>query len=323
MSSDPAGAGFDSDLPDIDDRLVEPETRYEMLDGELVYVSPADDPHARRQAQLCALIEAHIGLAFRVASDLLTRTSKVDDFAPDVSVYLKARHPETGKRQLAQLVFEVVSTQTLANAARKAGKLAARGVRRVFAIDIERSRALEWSATLGTWSVLDSSGHIVDPALEVPLSIEMIVREARTDDAVARALIARRNPEFEAASATTRAEGRADGLAKGRAEGLAKGRAEGRAKGRAEGRAKGRAEGLAKGRAEGRAKGRAEGLAEGRAAGWAEAILGVLVARGMSPDREARERIVAERDPARLQRWLERVGTCRSVAELFVEPEAH
>jgi hypothetical protein len=48
------------------------------------------------------------------------------------------------------LVFEVVSTESIGHAARKAAKLSARGVRRVFAIDVERSRALEWSAELGS-----------------------------------------------------------------------------------------------------------------------------------------------------------------------------
>src|SRR5262245_66459264 len=74
-------------LPAIDDRLVEPETPYEMIDGKLVRVSPADPPHAERHLRLCALIEAHTGSAFVAACDLLTRTSQVDDFAPDVSVY--------------------------------------------------------------------------------------------------------------------------------------------------------------------------------------------------------------------------------------------
>ena len=61
MPSDAAGAGAGSDLPDIDDRLVEPGTRYEMLDGELVYVPPSDPPHGERQFQLCALVAAHTG----------------------------------------------------------------------------------------------------------------------------------------------------------------------------------------------------------------------------------------------------------------------
>jgi Uma2 family endonuclease len=219
MSSDSAHAG--SELPDIDDRLVVPETRYEMLDGELVYVSPADPPHAERHVQLAALIEAHTGPAFEAAADLLTRTSKKDDFAPDISVYPDAPDPRSGGRQLEHLAFEIVSTQSLGHAARKAAKLSARGVRRVFAIDVERSRALEWSAELGTWSLLDAAGRIDDPALEVPLPVEAMIHAAKVDDAVARALLAKGNPVLVQKLAEGRAEGRAEGMAKGRADGMA------------------------------------------------------------------------------------------------------
>jgi hypothetical protein len=204
-------------LPDIDDRLVEPGTPYEMCDGELVYVAPCDEPHGERQIQLGALLAAHIGPEYKVASEMLTRTSKVDDIAPDVSVYPAARNPKTGRRQLEELAFEVVSTQTLAHAGRKAAKLAGRGVRRVFAIDVERSRALEWSATLSSWRVLDAAEHIIAPALAVPLPIDMLIRSAKTDDAVARALVAKHNPVIEAIRVEERAEGRVEG----RAEGLA------------------------------------------------------------------------------------------------------
>ena len=224
MSSDAMGA--DSGLPDIDDRLVEPETGYEMYDGELVHVPPADPPHAERQVQLCALIEAHTGVEFEVGCELLTRTSRVDDIAPDVSIYPAARDPRTGRRQLEQLAFEVVSTQSIGNAGRKAAKLAGRGVRRVFAIDIERSRALEWSAALGTWSMLDAAGHITDPALEVPLPIEVLIHSAKADDAVQRALIAKRNPVLEALRAQDRAEGRQEGRQEGLVEGISAGMAE-------------------------------------------------------------------------------------------------
>jgi Uma2 family endonuclease len=307
MAFDPTGVDAD-DLPDIDDRLVEPGTRYEMLDGELVYVAPADDPHAERQSQLCALIEVHTGPEFKVAADLLTRTSKVDDFAPDVSVYLAARDPVSRRRQLAQLAFEVVSTQTLSNAGRKAAKLAARGVRRVFAIDVERSRALEWSAALGGWSLLHSSGDLADPALRVPLPIESLIHSAQVDDAVARALLAKNN----AVLAVNRAEGIEEGLARGIAEGLARGKAEGIA------------EGLARGKAEGIAEGIAEGLAQGEVAGEvkgrAKAVVDLLAVRGIAVDPDMRERILAERDPARLHRWFARAVTCVSSAELLAEP---
>jgi hypothetical protein len=271
MSSDAAGAG--ARLPAIDDRLVVPETPYEMHDGELVRVSPADPPHAERHFQLCALIEAHTGEGFEAACDLLTRTSKIDDFAPDVSVYPDTPDPATGGRQIEQLAFEVVSTQTLAAAGRKAAKLARRGVRRVFAINVERSSALEWSAALGTWSVLDPGGSITDPALAVPLPVEAVIHRAKADDAVARALVAKHNPVIEALRAEERAEGRA----------------------------------------EGKAEGRAEGKAEGRA----EAIVAVLVARGVALDSGERDRILGERDPARLDRWIAQAVVCASASELL------
>jgi Uma2 family endonuclease len=211
MSSD-ASCG-DHALPAIDDRLVVPETRYEMHDGELVYVSPADPPHGTLHLQLAALIEAHTGFAFEAAADLLTRTSTRDDVAPDVSVYPDAPDPLTGGRQLEQLAFEIASTESLRHAGVKAAKLTSRGVRRVFAIDVDRARVLEWSAALDTWAVLDPAGHIDDPALEVPLPIEAMVHAAKADDAVARALLARHNPVLEARLAHQRDEGIREGLA--------------------------------------------------------------------------------------------------------------
>jgi Uma2 family endonuclease len=219
MLSEAAHAG--SELPDIDDRLVEPETPYEMLDGELVYVSPADPPHGELHVRLAALIEAHIGPAFQAAADLLTRTSRVDDIAPDVSVYPAARHPETGARQLEQLAFEILSKGSRRRAARKAAKLAGRGVRRVFGIDVKRSRVMEWSTELDGWRQLDASGHIEDPALEVPLPIEAILHAAKADDAVARALLTRHNPVIEARLTERHDEGHDEGMREGFARGVA------------------------------------------------------------------------------------------------------
>jgi Uma2 family endonuclease len=268
-----AASRVDSDLPDIDDRLVEPETRYEMLDGGLVYVAPADPPHGERHVQLAALIAAHTGPAFKVAADLLTRTSKIDDVAPDVSVYPAAPDPRTGRRQLEQLAFEIVSQQSLGYAARKAAKLAGRGVCRVFAIDVERSRALEWSADRSTWHELDAAGHIADSALEVPLPIEAMVHAAKADDAVARALVARHNPVIEAVRAEDRAAGRAEG--------------------------------------------KAEGKIEGKAEGKIEALLAILAARDIDADSAARERILRERDPQRIDRWIARAAISATIAEVL------
>jgi len=248
----------DSALPAIDDRLVAPETRYEMHDGELVYVFPADPPHGEHHLQLAALIEAHTGVAYEAAADLLTRTSRVDDIAPDVSVYPDAPDPQTGGRQLEQLAFEIVSTQSLGDAADKAAKLTTRGVRRVFAIDVARARVLEWSTQRGAWQELDPASHIEDSALEVPLPVAAMVHAAKADDSVARALVARRNPVIEAVRA------------------------------------------------------------EDRAASKIEALVAILAARDIDPG-AARERIVVERDPHRLDRWIARAATASTLAEVLDE----
>ncbi|HEX8110360.1 MAG TPA: Uma2 family endonuclease [Kofleriaceae bacterium] len=278
MASDAAHA--EAELPDIDDRLVEPGTPYEMLDGELVYVSPADPPHAELHVQLAALIEAHTGPAFQAGADLLTRTSKVDDIAPDISVYPAAPHPETGRRQLEQLAFEIISKGSRRRAARKAAKLTQRGVRRVFMIDVKRSRVLEWSTALDGWRELDASGHIEDPALEVPLPIEAMIHAAKADDAIARALLARHNPVIEARLAERLDEGVREGLARGVEEGLARG-------------------------------------VEQAARTLADAVLAVLAARGIAVGDAERARIVDEHDVGQLNRWLVRAATCADAHELW------
>jgi Uma2 family endonuclease len=263
--------------------LVAPENALRIYNGELVHVPPAGEAHGTRHSKVVTLVEIHTGPAFDVACDMLTRTSETSDLAPDVSVFPRARDPLTGGRQIEQLAFEVVSTESLSHAGRKAAKLLARGVRRVFAIDIERTRALEWSASLETWSMLDTSAVIEDPVLAAPLPIEALVRAAETDDAVAHALLIKRNAVIEAA----RAESLANGIARGKAEGIA--------------------------------EGKAEGIAEGIARGRAESLIVMLDARGVALRTAERARILDERDPSTFARWLTRAATCTDIAEVFTE----
>jgi len=209
----PPDSGADSDWPPLDERLVTPGTRYEMLDGELIYVPPADGPHGTRHAQLAAVLEAHVTADFQVAVDMLTRTSKTSDIAPDASVFPRGPHPVTGRRQLDHLSFEIASTQTLAYVARKARSLAARGVRRVFAISIDRKRVLEWSRELDAWTMLDPASAIADPALAVPLPIAALAHAIRAEDVMSDALRAKRTPAFLAERDEGRIEGRIDAIA--------------------------------------------------------------------------------------------------------------
>ena len=257
------------DLPPIDERLVVPETSFEMDDGELVRMSPADPPHAIRQSLLAAQLHAHVRGEFHVAVELLTRTTPTSDQAPDASVFPRAPDPITGRRQLEHLAFEVVSTQRWRDVSTKARRLAARGVRRVFAIDVNTPAAYEWSIARDDWAALDPTATLVDSVFAVPLPVEPLISALNADGAVAAALRAKRHPEFLAE------------------------------------------------RAEGEAAGRAAGRAEGRRELAAALVLAVLAARGLEVSAADRQRILAEPDAARLERWLLRALTCPDVSALF------
>jgi hypothetical protein len=275
MSFQPA-PGPSAELPEVDERLAEPETRFEVEDGRWVYVAPADEPHGEGHATVGALVKGHHADGYSVAIDMLTRTSRTDDIAPDVSVYPSARNPRSGARQLEELAFEVVSAQSLAHVGQRAARLVARGVRRVFALDVKRMRALEWSSETGEWKLLERGGLIEDPSLAVPIPIDALLDAALADDAIAHALRVKRHPEFVA----EREEGHAEGEARGRVEGEARGRVEGRVEG----------------------------------------LFAVLALRGLDPTEDERRRILAERDPDRLARWLAAARTCADVATLLAVP---
>lgn len=211
--SSPARSGPSAALPPVDARLVAPQSRYEVDEGRLRYVSPSDEPHGTRHSKASALFEAHAADDYDVASDMLTRTSELGDIAPDVSVFPRARDAETGGRRLEELAVEIVSTESLAEAGRKAQRLAARGVRRVFAVDVERARAFEWSRDLGTWQILSEHAALEDRCLAAPLPLAALVRAAKADDAMATALLAKNNPVLDAALAKHRVEGKAEGKA--------------------------------------------------------------------------------------------------------------
>ncbi len=67
-------------------------------------------------------------------------------------------------------------------------------------------------------------------------------------------------------------------------------------------------------------EGETKGRNEGRVEEGARAVLTVLRVRGIAVSDAVRERILAEKDPARLERWHERAILVASVAEVIDEP---
>jgi hypothetical protein len=70
----------------------------------------------------------------------------------------------------------------------------------------------------------------------------------------------------------------------------------------------------------GRDEGRREGRTEGEVAARARDVLTVLQARGIAVPDAARERVLAQKDPARLERWLVKAASASSLAEVLDEP---
>jgi hypothetical protein len=75
-----------------------------------------------------------------------------------------------------------------------------------------------------------------------------------------------------------------------------------------------------KARERGLKQGLDKGHREGRAQEAAKAVLTVLRTRGIRVPKEARERILAQKDPELLNRWLKRAIHATAAAEVFQEP---
>ncbi len=195
----------------MDDRLVAPGSRAEILDGRVVMAPPADEGHAVPHAVLAYVLRAHVTSDFLVAVDLLTRTSEEADFAPDGSVYPRERVPETGGRQLDELAFEIVSEQPLGVPTTKARELARRGVRRIFCLIVKPRRLVEWSRETDGWSAAPVD-RIDDRCFVRLLPASSLLDAVLADDAVTKALRAKRHPEFLAEHAAGVEEGVKEGL---------------------------------------------------------------------------------------------------------------
>jgi hypothetical protein len=65
---------------------------------------------------------------------------------------------------------------------------------------------------------------------------------------------------------------------------------------------------------------RLDARSEGRSEGEARALLAALRARGIAVPDAARERILAEKDLERLERWVERAVVAASLAEVLDDP---
>lgn len=190
-----------SAFPRLDDDLVRPETREEMVRGRLMLAMPAKEPHAERHHELDYLTHGVVAPGYVGATDLLTRAGEGSQFAADTCIRREGIDPSTGERYLEELAFEIVNEQSLGDITERAQDLSSRGVRRIIAIFVKKNEVREWSPEHDDWITLDPSGTFEDRTLVQPIAVRALLDGAEADRAVVRALRAKNNPELLAMEA--------------------------------------------------------------------------------------------------------------------------
>ncbi|MEM9455852.1 MAG: hypothetical protein AAGF11_16850 [Myxococcota bacterium] len=209
--------------PYIDERLVRPETREQMVRGHLIHAAPAKPEHADQHTRLDYVLRGNLTTGYTASTDLLTRAGLRSDFATDTCIRRAGIDPRSGSRYLEELAFEIVNEQSRRSMLERAEDLTACGVRRLLAIFVKKGQVCEWSPTEHRFVPLDLDGTLEDPTLSQPIRIRALLDAAEADDSVARALVAKDNPVITKARDEDRAAGWLEGRTEGRTEGLLRG----------------------------------------------------------------------------------------------------
>lgn len=206
--------------PKLDEHVVKPETREEMVRGERVQAMPALPPHGDQHFRLDYVIGAHLRPGYIGSTDMLTRSSVDSDFATDTCVRKAGIDPATNERYLEEVAFEVVHEQSWKDITNRAEDLTKRGVRRIFAIFVKKRQVCEWSPEGNHWLDVRLDEPLEDPCFASPLTASGLLDAAAADDSVARALLQKKNPVLQELRKKDRSKGRQEGLKKGLEEGV-------------------------------------------------------------------------------------------------------
>ena len=207
-----------STWPPVSDYTVEPESGQEMFDGEVREASPAGPKHSRQHHQVECVIGAYLAPGHGADIDLLTRQALPHNFASDTSIRRNGIDPETGDRYLEELAFEIQSTQSSEDLEERARIMAARGVRRIFAIPVRGDDAgseiiagplAEWMSAEGRWRTYRDDEVISDPCLFEPLPVRALLDAVEADNAVVRAYLHKGHPVVLEYGDTREAKGEA------------------------------------------------------------------------------------------------------------------
>jgi len=178
--------------PRLDDHLVTPESREEVIDGRRVYAAPANPEHGDPHHRIDVVIGTNLKPGYVGSTDMLTRSAEKQNFATDTSVRREGINPLTQERYLEELAIEIVNTQGDKDITSKAIAMTARGVRRVLGVFVRDEAVCEWRD--GAWAELPRDGVIEDVTLAAPLKVRALLDQAAMGEAAVQGLIARKEP---------------------------------------------------------------------------------------------------------------------------------
>src|SRR5262249_46513123 len=137
--------GRDAPLfPPVDEHVVQPETREEMVRGERIYAQPALEPHGDQHFGLDYVLRGHVRDGYVGSTDLLTHVLPGSDFASDTCIRRAGKDQATGSRFLEEVAFEIVNEQPLKKVNERAEDWSRRGVRRVLGVFVKKGTVEEW-----------------------------------------------------------------------------------------------------------------------------------------------------------------------------------
>jgi Uma2 family endonuclease len=166
--------------------ILDEDEPYELLDGELLYVSPQGEPHAKAIGRLNMILAAEYGprgYVVRVQSPVGGIVDSIPE--PDLAVVSEnvAEHPDRPRPEQTLLLVEVGIT-SLPRDRRKGEIYAASGAREYWIVDIPRDLVIVHTghAPDGGWAQVREVG--LDGAVELPgtgreIPVVSILRPAR------------------------------------------------------------------------------------------------------------------------------------------------
>lgn len=184
--------GSNPPRPRLDDHLMPEDSRIEIIDGQRIKCM-ANEEHAAPQNQFAAVLYVSVAPGYHSLTELTTRHDVENDFSSDVCIKRQGKDPATGERYMEELAFEVANEQTLNNLKKKARKMSARGVRRIFGLLAKKGWLGEWRPALDDFEFLPQDAVLEDPCLRAPLPIKALLDAAAADDVMAQAFIDKNN----------------------------------------------------------------------------------------------------------------------------------